>query len=91
MGLQTVIVIAHRLSTIRDADCILVMQDHKIVERGTHSELLKIEDGVYQKLIERQLEGISPDRIKESPMKAVEDDTMEIPEHMEIPSERPKK
>lgn len=47
---QTTIVIAHRLSTIKDADRILVMAEGKIVERGTHDELLAKEDGTYAKL-----------------------------------------
>jgi len=37
---RTSFVIAHRLSTIRDADVILVMNDGKIVEQGTHGQLL---------------------------------------------------
>ena len=45
----TQIVIAHRLSTIRDADCIYVLNDGKIVEEGTHDELLKLK-GEYYKL-----------------------------------------
>jgi ATP-binding cassette subfamily B protein len=40
---KTVIVIAHRLSTIADADQIIVIDDGKIAEKGTHTELLKSE------------------------------------------------
>lgn len=46
---KTVLMIAHRLSTIRNADCILVIKDGGIVEKGTHDELLKT-DGLYSKM-----------------------------------------
>ena len=47
---RTTLVIAHRLSTIQHADEILVINHGKIVERGTHSELLENENGFYKKL-----------------------------------------
>jgi subfamily B ATP-binding cassette protein MsbA len=50
---RTSIVIAHRLSTIRHADEIIVLQKGKIVERGTHDELLA-HNGFYKKLVEMQ-------------------------------------
>lgn len=50
---RTSFVIAHRLSTIRDADLILVMLDGRIVERGTHSELVS-QSGVYTRLYNSQ-------------------------------------
>jgi subfamily B ATP-binding cassette protein MsbA len=51
---RTSIVIAHRLSTIKHADQIIVIQDGKIVERGTHNELMENE-GMYRKLNRMQL------------------------------------
>jgi subfamily B ATP-binding cassette protein MsbA len=50
---RTSIVIAHRLSTIRHADEIIVLQRGKIVERGTHEQLLA-QNGFYRKLVEMQ-------------------------------------
>ena len=50
----TQIIIAHRLSTIRNADVILVLNEGKIIERGTHQELLTF-GGYYAQLIQSQL------------------------------------
>ena len=57
MAGRTVFVIAHRLSTIRRADQILVVDDGRIQERGTHDELLR-QDGLYRRLYESQFAGL---------------------------------
>ena len=52
---RTCIMVAHRLSTVRNADCILVVKDGKIVEQGKHEELLAL-NGYYRQLYTRQYE-----------------------------------
>lgn len=47
---RTTFIIAHRLSTVRRANKIMVFDKGKIVESGTHQELIKKEGGVYQKM-----------------------------------------
>ena len=47
---RTSIVIAHRLSTIRKADQIMVLDEGRIVEKGTHEELIELENGIYRNL-----------------------------------------
>ena len=52
---RTTVVVAHRLSTVRSADCICVVDHGVINEKGTHDELLALPDGLYRKLVRRQL------------------------------------
>ncbi|MGV3703834.1 MAG: ABC transporter ATP-binding protein [Arcticibacter sp.] len=53
---RTSIIIAHRLSTIREADTILVLEKGKVVESGSHTELLQNENGLYKYLSNLQFE-----------------------------------
>ena len=57
---RTSFVIAHRLSTIRNADCILVLKDGEIIERGTHDELVA-KNGFYASLLNSQYRGEAED------------------------------
>ena len=56
MNKRTSFVIAHRLSTIRDADLILVMNEGRVIEKGTHHELLA-SGGFYADLYNSQFTG----------------------------------
>jgi ATP-binding cassette subfamily B protein len=58
---RTSMVIAHRLSTVRSADQILVVSDGRIVDRGTHAELLA-RGGLYRQLYDTQFAAEEPDR-----------------------------
>jgi ABC-type multidrug transport system fused ATPase/permease subunit len=51
---RTSVVIAHRLSTVRKADQILVLEQGKLVEKGTHEELIQLPNGIYRNLSELQ-------------------------------------
>ena len=55
---RTTFIIAHRIQTIMNADLIIVMMNGCIVQRGTHSELIR-EDGIYRKIfdIQTRIEG----------------------------------
>ncbi|XP_010045610.2 ABC transporter B family member 11 [Eucalyptus grandis] len=54
MGNRTTVIVAHRLSTVRNADMIAVIHRGKMVEKGSHSELVKDPDGAYSQLIRLQ-------------------------------------
>jgi ATP-binding cassette subfamily B protein len=75
---KTVIVIAHRLSTIQKMDRIIVVDDGKIIEQGSHSELLAKENSLYKKLWELQAGGF---------LKA-ESDEVEAEENLEEDEEK---
>ena len=51
---RTTIVIAHRLSTVRALDRLLVFDKGRIIEEGTHEQLIALQGGIYRKLFERQ-------------------------------------
>merc|ERR1711970_1582377 len=53
---NAVILVAHRLSTVIQADKIAVIDKGRIVELGNHEQLLKLKNGVYHKLIQRQIQ-----------------------------------
>ncbi|KFK35399.1 hypothetical protein AALP_AA5G280000 [Arabis alpina] len=58
---RTTVVVAHRLSTVRNADMIAVIHQGKIVEKGSHSELLRDPEGAYSQLIHLQEENKKPE------------------------------
>ncbi|EQC32587.1 hypothetical protein SDRG_09904 [Saprolegnia diclina VS20] len=51
---RTTIIIAHRLATVRDADRIVVLDTGRVVEQGSHDELMRLENGQYRMLVEAQ-------------------------------------
>jgi ATP-binding cassette, subfamily B, bacterial len=56
LGKRTTLIIAHRLSTVKRADKILVMNEGRIIETGTHDELYQNTQGLYHKLVNKQFE-----------------------------------
>jgi ATP-binding cassette subfamily B protein len=54
---KSTIIISHRFSTVRRADRIIVLEKGKIVEEGSHAELMKHENGLYKEMFEKQAEG----------------------------------
>lgn len=51
---RTTLVVAHRLSTVRALDRLLVLDKGKVIEEGSHDALIRLENGLYRRLFERQ-------------------------------------
>jgi ATP-binding cassette subfamily B protein len=83
MANRTSIVIAHRLSTIVHADQILVLDQGRIIERGTHDKLVSL-GGKYTRLCQQSLLETSPLRETEPPSKIVASQTAETEEELPV-------
>jgi ABC-type multidrug transport system fused ATPase/permease subunit len=83
MANRTSIVIAHRLSTIVHADQILVLDQGRIIEHGTHDELLTL-DGKYARLCQQSLLDTSPLRETESPAEIAASQTPDAEEQLPV-------
>ena len=55
---KTIIMIAHRLKTVRNADQIVVIDKGRIVQQGTHNQLMK-QDGIYKRFLDSREQAVS--------------------------------
>ena len=55
MGKSTVILISHRVTTLMQADCILVLEDGRVAQMGTHRQLMEKTDGIYRRIYDIQM------------------------------------
>jgi subfamily B ATP-binding cassette protein MsbA len=69
---RTTLVIAHRLSTIINANNILVMQSGRILEQGTHAELIRVPGGIYARLYETQFRWEADPQPLQDPQSGIE-------------------
>ncbi|KAL5423339.1 ABC-type transporter tr06 [Paraphaeosphaeria minitans] len=87
---RTTIVIAHRLSTIKRADKIIVMRQGKIVEQGSHDELVQVEDGVYHGLVYAQNLAMEADEgLEDAPLRKSKTAESEKSDMVETEEDRP--
>ena len=83
---RTSIVIAHRLSTVRNADMIVAFEEGRIVEKGTHAELLA-KDGLYRKLYDMQFKYEPDEEVEEPPSMPKRGMTPEVRHQMTVQRE----
>lgn len=81
---RTVVVIAHRLSTVERADRIIVISKGRIIEQGTHKELLKKTSGMYFRLVQRQMHGFDVSSTR--PSSHGERNCLSITRSLDVPS-----
>ena len=69
---RTTLVVAHRLSTVRALDRLLVLDKGRVVEEGSHEQLIRIDNGVYRRLFERQALELTKGLLDDGPQRGSE-------------------
>jgi ATP-binding cassette subfamily B protein len=69
---RTTLVVAHRLSTVRALDRLLVLDKGRVVEEGSHEQLIRIDGGVYRRLFERQALELTKGLLDDGPARGSE-------------------
>ncbi|WP_109477323.1 ABC transporter ATP-binding protein [Paraburkholderia sp. C35] len=69
---RTTLVVAHRLSTVRALDRLLVLDKGRVVEEGSHEQLIRIDNGVYRRLFERQALELTKGLLDDGPVRSGE-------------------
>ncbi|HWT36350.1 MAG TPA: ABC transporter ATP-binding protein, partial [Paraburkholderia sp.] len=66
---RTTLVVAHRLSTVRALDRLLVLDRGRVVEEGSHEQLIRIDNGLYRRLFERQALELTKGLLDDGPLR----------------------